>query len=69
MQTGFQIGYGIGRVVGILLPPLVVMAAVYGVQYFRTGSREAARRASASRWTLTAAGILLALGIIALVLP
>ena len=69
MQTGFQVGYGIGRVVGILLPPLVVMLTVYGVQYIRTGSQEAARQASASRWTLIAAGVLLLLGVIALVMP
>jgi hypothetical protein len=69
MQNAFQLGYGIGRIVGVVLPPLIVLGLVYGVQYIRTGSTQAARQASTSRWTLIAAGGLLILGMIALILP
>jgi hypothetical protein len=69
VQTAFQLGYGVGRIVGVLLPPLIVLGLVYGVQYIRTGSKQAARQASTSRWTLIAAGALLVLGVIALVMP
>jgi hypothetical protein len=69
MQTAFQLGYGVGRIVGVLLPPLLILGAVYGVQYIRTGSTQAARQASMSRWTLVAAGALLILGVVAFLLP
>ena len=69
MQIAFQLGYGVGRIVGVLLPPLLILGAVYGVQYLRTRSPQAARQASTSRWTLVAAGALLILGVVAFLLP
>lgn len=69
MQIAFQLAYGVGRIVGVLLPPLIILGLVYGVQYIRTGSIQTAQQAVTSRWTLIAAGVLLILGVIALLLP
>jgi hypothetical protein len=69
MQTAFQLGYGVGRIVGVVLPPLILLGLVYGVQYIRTGSTQAARQTVTARWSLIAAGALLIFGVIALVMP
>jgi hypothetical protein len=58
-------GYAIGRLVGFLLVPLLLMAVIGLVHYWRTRDSSQALRMALSWWAITLALVCLALGIVA----
>jgi nitric oxide reductase large subunit len=58
-------GYQLGRLVGMLLVPLLLLGVIGFVQYVRTGDREQALRTAVSWWAIVLAVGCFFLGVVA----